>query len=423
MKHLQEKLSSRIVVMIAMLFPLVFSYSYCQAEEIRYPVPSYEGEELTKVREWEKEWVGKKIDHTNVDQVKELLPETFYDLHKDPDEWGSNAFTVAPYKQLKPLQGQIDWTLKGGGAPSVDNEGALHDYVAGTPFPNPKTGIEVMYNYECRPTWEERRQNMDRMYLYDHRNGSVRDFVADIHVLQVAERTTIPPTTELPDNSRGIRMAVLATYIVPHELKGVMYLDNQYKDRNKDWDGWLYIAPIRRVRRQDTTQRQDHRMGTDYCSDDQNGWFGRVSRNDYRLLGRQEVLMGRHDKIEDATFAKGAMLWQDLTRERINAYVVEAINKDPQYMYSKTVFWFDPETTFIMYADKYDRKGNLWKMNDFCQSEYTAKDGQSYFEVCTNLHVDMQRKHATLAGGAFEDMSGMYDLSHYTPAELVRIGR
>ena len=41
-----------------------------QAEEIRYPVPSYEGKELEEVRAWEKNWAGKRIDATTIDQVK-----------------------------------------------------------------------------------------------------------------------------------------------------------------------------------------------------------------------------------------------------------------------------------------------------------------------------------------------------------------
>jgi hypothetical protein len=421
-KHLQIKPCAYLILttflFLCFLFPL-----YCAAKEMRYPVPCYEGEELNKVRAWEKKWVGKKIDHTNVDEVKEFLPESFYRMHKYPEEWGPNSFTIAPYKQLKPPQGQIDWTLKGAGKPSVDDKEALHDFVAGTPFPDPETGVEVMYNYEARPVWDERQQWMDRMYIYDHRRESVRSFAADIHILQSAERTTISPTPELAGNARGMRMGVIASYTAPPELKGILFLDNQYKDRTKEWDGWMWIAPLRRIRRQDTTQRQDHRSGMDFCSDDQNGWFGRVARNKYKLLRREEVLMGRHDKIEDATFVKGSIMWQNLNRERINTYVVEAVSKDPNYLYSKTVFWYDPETWCISYCDKYDRKGNLWKINDYCQAVYTSNDGQQYFDVCTNLHVDIQRKHATVAGGGFKDLNGLYGLSHYTPLELNRMGR
>jgi len=422
LKHVQENKSViaalTVILVLCFLFPV-----WGTAKEIPYPVICYEGEELQKVREWEKKWVGKIINHTNVDEVKEFLPESFYMVHKNHDEFGPNEFTIAPYKQLIPPEGHSEWTRKGAGKVSVDKNGYLHDFVSGCPFPEPTEGIHLAYNYECRAVWDERLQWMDRMYLYDHRRESTRDFAAEIHILQPAERTSIEPTPELPDNPRGIRMAVIAKYHAPPELKGIMFLDNQYHDRSKEWDGWMWIAPIRRIRRQDTTQRQDHRSGADFCSDDQNGWFGRVARNNYKMLGRKDALMGRHNKIADATFIKGRFLWQNLNRERINAYVVEAVNKDQHYMYSKSIFWYDPETWCLIYADKYDRQGKLWKINDFCQGEYTANDGTYFYDVCTQLHADVQRKHSTVAGGGFKDIKGKYGMSHYTPAELNRIGR
>jgi hypothetical protein len=422
MKYLLERQKSLLVVLVVSLF-LIVTQMCSFAAEVQYPEISYEGDELAQVRGWEKKWVGKKIDHTNIDEVKEYMIDSLYDYYKYPDDYGPNTFTIAPYKQFKPPQGHIDWTLKGAGQVTVNEEGFMENYVSGCPFPNPTEGIHLMYNYECRAVWDERRQAMDKMFLHDKRRGSVRSFAADVHILQAMERTTVPPTPELPKNPRKIRMASYVIYITPPELKGLISLDLQYFDRSKEWDSWLWVPAIRRVRRVDTTQRQDHRSGTDFCADDQNGWFGRVARNTYKLIGRQDVLLGRHNTIDDATFVEGCLLWQNLSRERVNTYVVEAVSKDRNYMYSKMVFWYDPETWCLVYADKYDQKGRLWKINDMSQAEYKSKDGQYYFDVCTQLHSDKQRKHSTLAGGGFPDIAGLYGLGHYNPVELNRIGR
>jgi hypothetical protein len=56
-------------VMLLVLPFCLFCVLPCSAQEVRYPIPCYEGEELTEVREWEKTWVGKRIDGTNIDQV------------------------------------------------------------------------------------------------------------------------------------------------------------------------------------------------------------------------------------------------------------------------------------------------------------------------------------------------------------------
>jgi len=279
-----------IIPVLCMISPL-----YGIAEEIRYPVPCYEGKNLEKVREWEKTWAGKKIDHTNVDGVKEYMPDSWYEVHKNADVWGENRFTIVPYKQIKISPSQVEWTLKQAGKTYIDDNDYLQNQVAGTAFTKPTTGIEVMYNFDTKPTIDERQQLMDDMYLYDHRRKSARQFGADVHVLKMAERSAIAPMPELPTNPRGLLQGSLVFYIAPPELKGTIMLDNQYKDRSREWDGWMWIAALRRVRRQDTTQRQDHRFGMDFCSDDQNGWFGRVARNKYKLLRRHDILMGRHN--------------------------------------------------------------------------------------------------------------------------------
>ena len=45
------------------------------AADLNFPVACYQGDELAKVREWEKTFVGKKITAANVDEVKEFLPK------------------------------------------------------------------------------------------------------------------------------------------------------------------------------------------------------------------------------------------------------------------------------------------------------------------------------------------------------------
>lgn len=58
------------------------------AAEVVMPT-AYTTDELAKVREWEKTWVGKKIDKTNVDQVAQYMPESYVGLYKNPETWGA----------------------------------------------------------------------------------------------------------------------------------------------------------------------------------------------------------------------------------------------------------------------------------------------------------------------------------------------
>ena len=62
----------------------LFFLSPVAAEEMRFFVPSYEGDEITKVRQWEKYWAGKQIDSTNVQQVKDFLLAPQVKVISDP---------------------------------------------------------------------------------------------------------------------------------------------------------------------------------------------------------------------------------------------------------------------------------------------------------------------------------------------------
>ena len=70
------------------------------AEQLNFPLKAYTDEELAKVREWEKTWAGKKIDKSNVEQIKEYLPESYAGVYAKPDVWFEPEgfwFTIAPY--------------------------------------------------------------------------------------------------------------------------------------------------------------------------------------------------------------------------------------------------------------------------------------------------------------------------------------
>ena len=55
---------------------------------------------MKEIRKWKKEWVGKKINKDNLDQVKEFLSKQFYNVYKNPKEWGTDELWFE-YKNIK----------------------------------------------------------------------------------------------------------------------------------------------------------------------------------------------------------------------------------------------------------------------------------------------------------------------------------
>jgi len=130
------------------------------AEQLNFPLKAYTDEELAKVREWEKTWAGKKIDKSNVDQIKEYLPASYAGVYGKPEVWFEPEgfwFNIVPYTRVVETKGMIEATNKFHTQVKTDaNSEVIQNYgdIAGMPFPNPdlsdpkKGGNQIAWNYD-----------------------------------------------------------------------------------------------------------------------------------------------------------------------------------------------------------------------------------------------------------------------------------
>jgi hypothetical protein len=162
------------------------------------------------------------------------------------------------------------------------------------------------------------------------------------------------------------------------------------------------MPSIRRVRRRSTTERQDAQGGGDYCAYDNLGWDGPVSANTYKYLGPKELLMSRHNDKTKLQHKPGECVWNGTQRERVKMHVVEAVNKDPNFLYTKMIWYLDPESWQILYSDRYDRQGRLWKIQDQIGFIGKGYNGVPVAHFNTGHMIDVQRTHATMATSTFE---------------------
>ena len=118
-----------------------------------YPTKSYTDQELQNIRKWEQKWTPKKITAKNAEQVKELLPDSFYNLIKNTEIWGESWFTIVPYKQIIPSPENITATKKYLGSAKIVTKGEIVNWTAGVPFPDPKNGIQIAHNFRRQKLW------------------------------------------------------------------------------------------------------------------------------------------------------------------------------------------------------------------------------------------------------------------------------
>lgn len=284
------------------------------------------------------------IDKTNADQYKESLPAGLYFQIKN---WGRkiNVYeTINDYVFPKEYR---EMTEKYKGTARVNSKGGLENYKGGVPFPDPKTGFEVAYNFENRYKGADHFVHGYDMMIVST-NGKVRTMKGSAMFL------TPSPGSDFSSKSiNGI--------ISPEDVAGLKLLTFRYRDPDKKDDTWMYVPSIRRMRRISTAQRGDSSAGTDWTWDDAQGFDAKISDFNWKFIGKKKIFTNFHGP-ERGYQRDGFVFRADEVRfELRDVYVVEAVNKAKDYVYSKALYYFDAECLFVSGADHYDKKGNLWK--------------------------------------------------------------
>jgi len=158
----------------------------------------------------------------------------------------------------------------------------------------------------------------------------------------------------------------------------------------------MWYAPFRRIRRINVGQRTDTIDGSDMIYDDEYGWDGHILRNAYQLTGTKEMLCSRHTDIKSLKRAPGQAIPNNLVRERVQTYVVEVKNKDPNYIYAKRVWYVDPETYYVLWTELYDDLNRYWKCFEYLHNDYKTKKGEMKNMICGVILTDLQRIHSSM---------------------------
>ncbi|MFC1592344.1 DUF1329 domain-containing protein [Thermodesulfobacteriota bacterium] len=368
--------------------------------EITFPTYSYEGEQLQKVKEWEKTWAGKKISTENIDQVKEYVHEALYKAVTDPQLLGAKThwFTVVPYRPYAVSNGVIDATKRYAPTSKLDEDEMLTGYgkVAGYPFPQPKRGIEMAWNFAGNTRGDSHKE-----YTYgpvvNCRTKNERQAGFHRSELYWVGRTDLAPLPSIPPkrNPRGIARSWFQRQTAPVDFVDTTILSLQYLDHKRQEDLWVYTVMFRRIRRYSASQRTDSIDGTDMIFDDQDGWYTHMTHNTYEYKGRGEFLVGRHLDAGKLQRVKGQGFWDGVQRERVNHWIVEVKNRDDNYVYNKQIWYLDPENWQMSFKVMYNRQGQLWKMYELFYDEYPLPGGGKAAVFCAEQIFDLIRNHGT----------------------------
>ena len=401
--------SARCVTIITwLLFLFVFSFATQSRAEVQ---------------------AGDVIDRTNWMKAEGLLPASVLDwvrkgdfiLHiEDLQVKPLEFFPPDSLRSRKDNIGKYDLDKEGG---IVDRKtGRPPDFIAGLPFPviepaDPEAAEKIIYNNQFMP-YLMGNTRFTAFVKWVGRSGFEREVELEG---RIAPLTGCPGAEGLSNPGKMEKYSILIAR-KPYDLEGIAAMLWRSTLPTVADTTFSYNPSIRRVRRMTPANRSDIFLGSDLCMDDANGYDGKVSAIEWRLLGKQEALIPFLDPAPFPLVQDKRGVWKttkdvkpvihgyeqeewtgapwapvNIVWARRPVYVIEMKPKDPFYNYGTNTLWVDAETWAVNYKVIRDRSGAYWKTLFICIGFLESADKQMrWVPNVEQVTVDERADHATI---------------------------
>jgi hypothetical protein len=310
------------------------------------------------------------ITAANVGQYKDKLAPGQVEMFKRFPDYKMNVYAShrtagypqSVYDNVKAEAGKITLAEGGNGV-----KGLVHSTV---PFPEPKSGVEVMWNHLMR-----------------YRGASFERFSVSFPVqangnftpVTISENFLMTSSEANPEPNRLFSYMALITG--PSSVAGQDLLVLEPIDQVKESrQAWIYNPGQRRVLRAPDIAYDSPGLGADglRTTDDYDGFNGAPDRYDWKLIGKKEMLISYNNykltsKSEKyADIVRPGHLNQDLVRyEPHRVWVVEAtLKQGKRHVYAKRTFYVDEDSWQVAHTDAYDGRGELWRVHETESVQY-----------------------------------------------------
>jgi hypothetical protein len=250
----------------------------------------------------------------------------------------------------------------------VDEKNVLQGWVAGIPFPKPKTAIEIVHNYDRLTIMGDNLNSMPLSFGYYGRDGKQeRIEKVELHWQNYYGRIKVPPIPTIPGfEDIYEKGSIVALY--PYDLRGFAAVRTRYRDPNMEDSFITYVPSMRRIRRLAGSNTQDPLVGSDLTWEDWKGYWSKVTVHPctYEILGEAIVLCPSFNPKPIQYFEKYGGWCQRYWWERRPVWIVKITSKEKNYIYGARVWYVDKETFAMQQEMYYDQKGRLWKLWDWC---------------------------------------------------------
>ena len=340
-----------------------------------------------------------RIDHTNVERYKDRLsPGQVARLKRNKSFYMNIYPTHRNNEFLEPFYLSTEKSAK---TSRVDEDNILQGYQGGIPFPSPENGLQAIWNMK-RPYYGDDTLGSNCRRIVSP-SGKVKKTKWTTEVITYDERRLL---SQLP-NPDKLSQKIKTYYTYPADEAGTAYLAVSYLDDNRLDDTWIYLPTLRRVRRAPPLAGGGQLDGESTIDDV--GWEFRGPVNDWHwtLLGRREMYipvncydMWQVDMKDEEECMPGDMNPARLRYELRRVWAVEGIPREGlEHPYGKRVGYYDEDTWQPAVGDRYDRRGQLWRILEF----YTT------YDYCQKVRMLSGSIYLNLEAGRYELIGGCRD--------------
>ncbi|MDX2168114.1 MAG: outer membrane lipoprotein-sorting protein [Deltaproteobacteria bacterium] len=336
---------------------------------------------------------GDTLGTENWEQARGLLPDEFLEAYKRGDfrhrigELQIDRIGDDPVFRAAMEANRGRFGLDADGSIIDLKTGQAPDYVYAWPFPeidanDPQAAMKIVWNY-FYTLYYGGNGHYRADLLWVSRRGLDRAIEVDSFVKHYDGQH---PRFREPSADRELLTQTLAEVRAPADVNGIVSLAWRWRGADKRDSIWTFVPALRRVRQVSPANRSDGFLGSDLTQDDGAYFEGKVQDFTWRLVGEQDLLVlfdepsltapAQLERLPEGGWRmlvpggarvgyqvpgwKGAP-WCPVQEVLIRRphWVVEAIPKDPYYLFGKLVFRFDKELYMGSYSSKYDWQGAL----------------------------------------------------------------
>lgn len=331
-------------------------------------------------------------------ELKKLLsPGTYICVERGLERGYLTIPVVETKKYLFPKH-QNASTMKYHALCKIGPNKELLGYKAGMPFPYYKSPLELAYNLSKYSITTDQVTFTAPFQLFS-RGEKERTFKWLYHNLYYNGRVMLPPLPEFPDNKDNIRMKECFVVTYPFDVKGFAMIRTRYEDLGRDDDCYSYIPALRRIRRLTGADTTDAVLGSDTQLDDFEFCRRKIipTKQEYKMGQQMALVPSHYIKKDIKTMVTGNCINSNWEIRPVS--VLEMIEKDESYTYSKRVLYLEKERlTYSGYMhDTYDQAGRLCRSQNLIINAMLPK---IYDADCWKIgtYNDLLKDHNTILG-------------------------